>query len=165
MRRRSAVMTAVAVAALLAGCAPSSPEAIEAMGITEERASDPVIPTGPGGEFSVVAFDLGFRDLEGIAVDGPNVVTIENVGDAEHNIRIDDAAGDNLKVSAMGGETNTGELQLFGRPGDGQEYVYYCDIPGHRPAGMEGTLVVYSTPEEAEEGPLGTTEPGAEPDA
>ncbi len=161
MRRRSAVITAVAAAVVLAGCSPSSEEAIEAKGITEERASDPVIPTGPGGEFSVVAFDLGFRDLEGVAVDGPNTVTIENVGDAEHNIRIDNAAGDDVKVSALGGETNTGELLLFGLPGDGAEYTYYCDIPGHRAAGMEGTLFVYSTPEEAEEGPLGTTEPGA----
>lgn len=158
MRRATALLTAAAAAAVLAGCAPNSPEAIDAQGITEERAEDPVIPTGPGGEFSVVAGDLFFEDLEGFAVDGPNVVTIENIGDAEHNIRIDSAAGDNVKVTALGGETNTGELLLFGQPG-GMEYVYYCDIPGHRPAGMEGTLTVYADAEEAKEEPIGTTDP------
>ncbi len=159
MRRPSAVMTAVAAAALLAGCSPSSPEAIEALGITEERASDPVIPTGPGGEISIEAGDLFFQNLQGTPVDGPVAVTLDNLGNSEHNFRIDDAAGDDVKVAAPGGETNTGELLLFGRPGNGQEYVYYCDIPGHREAGMEGTLIVYSTPEEAAEGPIGTTEP------
>jgi len=161
MRRRHLITTATAAAAmLLAGCAPSSPEAIDAVAITEERAEDPVIPTGPGGSFSIVAFDLGFRDLEGQTIDGPNEVTIENAGDAEHNIRIDQAAGDNLKVTALGGETQTGELQLFGQPG-GLEYVYYCDIPGHRAAGMEGTLIVYADEAGAAEGPIGPTEPAA----
>lgn len=160
MRRVTAVLTAATAAAVLTGCAPSSPEAIEAQGITQERAEDPVVPTGPGGEFSVDAGDLFFENLEGFAVDGPNVVTINNIGDAEHNIRIDNAAGDNVKVTALGGETQTGELLLFGQPG-GLEYVYYCDIPGHRSAGMEGTLIVYADEEEAREGPIGTTEPVA----
>lgn len=157
MRRRTAVTAAAAIAAVLAGCSPSSPEAIEAQGITEERAEDPVIPTGPGGAISVVAFDLGFRDLEGEAVDGPVEVTLDNVGDAFHNFRIDNAAGENVVVDANAGETGVGELQLFGRPG-GQEYVYYCDVPGHRAAGMEGTLLVYATAEEAAEGPVSPTE-------
>ena len=158
MRRATAVLTAAAAAAVLAGCAPSSPEAIEAQGITDERAEDPVIPTGPGGEISVVAGDLFFEDLEGTPVDGALTVTLENIGDAEHNFRIDNAAGETVKVSASGGETNTGELLLFGAP-DGLEYVYYCDIPSHRPAGMEGKLIVYSDVEDAQEGPIGTTSP------
>lgn len=160
MRRRHTVPVAIAIAAILAGCAPTKPEAIEAQPISDERESDPVVPTGPGGEISVVSFDLGFRDLEGVPVDGAITVTLENVGDAEHNIRIDNAAGDSVKVSAAPGETNTGELLLFGQPG-GLEYIYYCDIPGHRPAGMEGKLIVYGSAEEAQEEPIGTTEPVA----
>lgn len=159
MRRRSAVMTALVAAALLAGCSPSSEEAIQAKGITEERASDPVIPTGPGGEISIEAGDLFFQNLQGTPVDGAVAVTLENIGNTEHNFRIDNAAGDNVKVTALAGETNTDELLLFGLPGDGAEYVYYCDIPGHRAAGMEGTLIVYATAEEAQEGPIGTTDP------
>lgn len=158
MRRATALLTAASVAAVLAGCAPSSPEAIEAAGISEERAQDPVVPTGPGGAISIDAGDLFFENLQGEPVDGAVEVTLDNIGDAEHNFRIDNAAGDNVKVSALGGETNTGDLLLFGQPG-GFEYVYYCDIPGHREAGMEGTLIVYATQAEAEEGPIGTVVP------
>jgi hypothetical protein len=160
MRRATALLTATALATVLAGCSPSSPEAIDAAGITQERSEDPRIPIGPGGSISLEAGDLFFANLEGTPVDGPIEVTLDNIGDAEHNIRIDNAAGDNVKVSAAGGETNTGELLLFGQPG-GLEYVYYCDIPGHRSAGMEGTLIVYATVEEAQEGPIGDTVPVA----
>ncbi len=160
MRRATALLTAATAAAVLAGCAPSSPEAIEAQGITQERSEDPRIPIGPGGSITLESGDLFFANLEGTPVDGPIEVTLVNIGDAEHNIRIDNAAGDNVKVTALGGETTTGELLLFGQPG-GIEYVYYCDIPGHRSAGMEGTLIVYGSVEEAQEGPIGTTEPVA----
>jgi nitrite reductase (NO-forming) len=158
MRRATALLTAAAAAAVLTGCAPSSPDAIEAAGLTEETANDPVVPTGPGGAISIESGDLFFQNLEGTPVDGAIEVTLVNIGDAEHNVRIDNAAGDDVKVSALGGETTVGELLLFGQPG-GLEYVYYCDIPGHREAGMEGTLLVYATVEEAQEGPIGTVVP------
>jgi hypothetical protein len=158
MRRATALLTAAAAAAVLTGCSPSSPDAIEAAGLTDETANDPVVPTGPGGSISIESGDLFFQNLEGEPVDGAVNVTLENIGDAEHNFRIDNAAGDDVKVSALGGETNSGDLLLFGQPG-GLEYVYYCDIPGHREAGMEGTLIVYATVEEAQEGPIGTVVP------
>lgn len=151
MRRATALLTAATAAALLAGCSPSSPEAIEAAGITDERAEDPVVPTGPGGEIYIESGDLFFANLRGTPVDGPVAVTLNNIGDAEHNFRIDNASGDNVKVEALGGEENVGDLLLFGQPG-GLEYTYYCDIPGHRAAGMEGTLVVYGSADEVEDG-------------
>jgi plastocyanin len=153
MRRRTAVLAAALTAGLLAGCAPSNPEAIEAQPITDERRNDPVVPTGPGGEISIEAGDLFFENLTGEAIDGEVVVNLDNIGDALHNFRIDQAAGDNVKVEAAGGEQVTGTLQLFGAPG-GQTYTYYCDIPGHRSAGMEGEIIVYATEEGAAEGPL-----------
>ena len=160
MRRATALLTAATAAALLAGCSPSSPEAIEAAGITDERAEDPVVPTGPGGEIYIESGDPFFANLRGTPVDGPVAVTLNNIGDAEHNFRIDNASGDNVKVEALGGEENVGDLLLFGQPG-GLEYTYYCDIPGHRAAGMEGTLVVYGSADEVEDGTdLGTVTDG-----
>ena len=70
MRRATALLTAAAAAAVLTGCAPSSPDAIEAAGLTEETANDPVVPTGPGGEVSSTAGDIIFRVMEGVALDG-----------------------------------------------------------------------------------------------
>ncbi len=160
MTRRSPVVVAIAAAAvLLAACSPSSPDAIAADGITDERASDPVIPNGPGGAISIEAGDLFFQDLEGAAIDGAVSVTIVNIGQAEHNFRIDESAGGTLKVSAFGGDTTVGDLLLFGQPG-GTQYTYYCDIPGHREAGMEGTLMVYADAADAEGKPVGTTSMG-----
>lgn len=153
MRRATALLTAATTAAVLAGCSPSSPEAIEAAGITDERAEDPVVPTGPGGQIYIESGDLFFANLEGTPVDGPVAVTLNNIGDAEHNFRIDNASGDNVLVEALGGEEVTGDLLLFGQPG-GLEYTYYCDIPGHRSAGMEGTLLVYGSADEVEDGEL-----------
>lgn len=153
MRRRTAVLAVALATGLLAGCAPSNPDAIEAQPITEARANDPVVPTGPGGEISIEAGDLFFENLTGEAVDGEVTVNLDNRGDALHNFRIDQAAGENVLVEAAGGEQQTGTLALFGAPG-GQTYTYYCDIPGHRSAGMEGEIIVYATEEGAAEGPL-----------
>lgn len=57
-------------------------------------------------------------------------------GAAEHNVVIEEA-GDELVVECKGGATETGEVTL--EPGT---YTFYCSIPGHRSAGMEGTLTV-----------------------
>lgn len=142
MRRRAAIVAASSLSVLLVGCAPSNQAAIEAQGITQARAEDPVEPTGPGGAVSMEAGDLYFEDQEGTAVDGEVTFTIDNVGGL-HNIVIDQAAGDQQKIDLPAGEETTGSLLLYGAPGDGAEYTYYCDIPGHRTAGMEGTITVF----------------------
>lgn len=150
MRRlRSVTMTAVCAAVVLSGCAASAPEANEADGITAERASDPVRPVGPGGEVSLESGDLYFADLEGIALDGEVVFVIDNVGGL-HNLVIDQAAGDVQKIDLPAQQETTGSLLLYGAA-DGAQYVYYCDIPGHREAGMEGIITVFLDEETAQE--------------
>ena len=54
-----------------------------------------------------------------------------------HTLVFEDAyPGFQLEVSG-GGETDAKKIDL--KRG---EYVFYCDIPGHRQQGMEGTLTV-----------------------
>lgn len=58
-------------------------------------------------------------------------------GDAvNHNLLIEEA-DDTIVAACDAGETATGSIQL-----DAGAYTYYCDVPGHRQAGMEGTLTV-----------------------
>ncbi|MDX1659485.1 MAG: plastocyanin/azurin family copper-binding protein [Nitriliruptorales bacterium] len=129
---------------VLAGCQSVPEAAIDAQAFNEERLNDPVRAVGPGGQLVVEAGEFFFDLEEGVAVDGDIEVTLDNTGGALHNFRIDAATGDNVKVEAAAGETATGTLNLFAG-----EYTFYCDVPGHRSAGMEGTLTVYRSEEEA----------------
>ena len=62
-------------------------------------------------------------------------VVLHNIGIVVHDLRIDGLP--KLGVEALPGQTATATWQLAtGR------YRCYCSIPGHRAAGMEGTLEV-----------------------
>ena len=61
-------------------------------------------------------------------------ITIENKGAMDHDLRIEN------EKSALIAPGKKGDLQLKSlAPGT---YTMYCDVPGHRAAGMEGTIVV-----------------------
>lgn len=66
-------------------------------------------------------------------------ITVELTAESAvpHTLVVEDADGDRLVVEAEAGKTATGAINL--PPGD---YVFYCSVPGHREAGMEGTLAV-----------------------
>ena len=55
--------------------------------------------------------------------------------DIQHSFRIKNVNG--FMIEAASGKTATGKVKLS--PG---KYTFYCDIPGHESAGMEGTLTV-----------------------
>ena len=97
---------------------------------------DDVRPVGPGGQLTIESFDLGFDPVELTANEGDIEITLVNVGAAIHNVTFE-ALGETPVAEALGGQEATGVAPLFA--GD---YVFYCSIPGHRPAGMEGTLTV-----------------------
>jgi plastocyanin len=64
-------------------------------------------------------------------------LTLQNTGVLEHNLVIDE-----LNISAgpiLGGQTSD---PVSFTPSAAGTFVYYCNVPGHREAGMEGTLTV-----------------------
>lgn len=73
---------------------------------------------------------------------GENVtIRYENVGDAAHNWALNlDGHGEpeHVTETIQPGETTTVTFTVD-EPGD---YAYFCDVSGHRDAGMEGTLTV-----------------------
>lgn len=99
---------------------------------------DPTISEGGAGasSISVVAGDLFFKPTELDAAAGTVTVELENQGAAVHTLVIEET-GDTTVAEADGGETDTGTIEL--EPGT---YTFYCDVPGHREGGMEGTLTV-----------------------
>jgi len=55
--------------------------------------------------------------------------------DIQHSLRIKNVDG--FQIEAGAGKTATGKVKLAAGT-----YTFYCDIPGHESAGMEGTLTV-----------------------
>lgn len=87
------------------------------------------------GSVTIEADDL-FFDPDAVTITaGGAEVTLVNVGAVEHDLLVEGEATDPIHVDP--GETATGTIDL--EPGT---YTFYCDIPGHRAAGMEGTFTV-----------------------
>lgn len=93
-------------------------------------------------EIEVTADGLAFQPAEITVAAGTDVAIVLTSVDARHDFTLD-ALG--AHVAAERGETSTGGFHA-GRPG---RYTYYCAEPGHREAGMEGTLVVEGGPHHA----------------
>lgn len=83
----------------------------------------------------VTAEQMSFDPQEITAEVGEDLAIELTSGDMLHDLTIDEL---DLHVAANGGDTAEGGLTAD-EPGT---YTYYCSVPGHRSAGMEGTLVV-----------------------
>ena len=103
-------------------------EAKEAGQVTNDAA--------PSGALRVEAheFALAPKDLRA----APGTVAIEyvNAGAVPHTLVIEGVNGVKLDVASKG-DVDTGTVNL--EPGT---YTMYCDIPGHRQAGMEAPLTI-----------------------
>jgi uncharacterized cupredoxin-like copper-binding protein len=122
-RRRTAVALTVAIAAtLLAACGGDEDEALPAV-------DGPASP-----RLEVSATEMAFAP-DAVAVEAGEVeVVLHNDGTILHDLRIDEQP---LVLEAVAGETDTGAIAL-----DPGSYAFFCSLPGHREAGMEGVLEV-----------------------
>ena len=97
--------------------------------------------TGTGGAASSISVDAsitsGFSPKDITVKEGKVTVTLANQDPMIHNFTID-ALGVAIGVDASG--TATGSFDA--KPG---VYEFYCSIPGHKQAGMAGTLTVLPT--------------------
>jgi plastocyanin len=97
---------------------------------------------GSGGpaDLEVVAHDIGFdRDAYSLQ-HGQRLIEYVQDGQTRHTLRIEDADGndvDGIDLEVGGPDTDEGSVDLA--PG---RYTLYCDVPGHREAGMEAELDV-----------------------
>ncbi len=97
--------------------------------------------TGAGGSLSLAANSEGqlAYDTKSLSAKAGKV-TIDFTNDAplSHNVTIESSAGKVLGATpTFSGASKTLTLDL--KPGT---YKFFCSVPGHRMAGMEGTLVV-----------------------
>ena len=84
----------------------------------------------------IEAHEFSLSPADQHAAPGNITIQYKNAGSIEHTLLIDGVAGFKLDV-AKGGDVESATVKL--EPGT---YILYCDIPGHRAAGMEAHLTV-----------------------
>jgi plastocyanin len=114
-----------------AAATPEAGGATPAAGGEEQAAAG----EGAGEALVVESYDIYFEPDElSIPADTEVTVQLPNDGAALHNFSIDELG---IDVDIAPGAT---EETVINAPAG--EYEYYCNVPGHKPAGMFGTLTV-----------------------
>lgn len=155
------LLVAAALAMSGAACSGGIPAgALEADRLACPEGSDcydaPRAP-GDGGMIAMDAGDFYYDSFEGEIAEGDIQVVLANEAAGTHNFVITGAnEGSDAKIEANGGAEAEGVINLFAG-----EYSFYCDIAGHRAAGMEGILTVTTELTAAPEAVGGGGEEGA----
>jgi plastocyanin len=99
--------------------------------------------TGGGGG-STLEFEadpngeIAYTTSKASAKAGKATVDFNNPQSLTHDVAIEDSSGKEVGKTELIGEGETSTAVNL-KPGT---YTYYCTVPGHREAGMEGTLTV-----------------------
>lgn len=128
------------------GADEAGEKAEEAGEEVEEKAGEAKEEAEGGSAGSGAALDieadpsgqLAFTTNEATAKAGKVTVDFTNSSPVPHDVAIEDSSGEAIaetEVLAEGSDSTTANL----KPGT---YTFYCSVPGHREAGMEGTLTV-----------------------
>jgi plastocyanin len=108
----------------------------------DDEAAPPPPPAATGGNGEATTLDnpadpsgaLKFQKDSLTAPAGEVTLVMENPSSVDHNIAIE--GEEEGEVVGQGG---TSEVTATLEPG---EYTFYCSVPGHQAAGMEGTLTI-----------------------
>jgi plastocyanin len=104
----------------------------------EETGGAPTGSTETGEDGGATSFTINAKEFvfepSTLAVPADEEVTVEvvNVGAVEHDFTLDEAG---VKIATPATETASGTFTLAAGT-----YTFYCSVPGHREAGMEGTI-------------------------
>jgi uncharacterized cupredoxin-like copper-binding protein len=108
------------------GGSPPKPASAPAGGATAPAAAAPIV---------IELQDIKFvPNTFSIPANTPTRVTLKNTGATLHNFSIDDL---HIKQDVQPGQSV--DIEINAPAG---EYEFYCDVPGHKAAGMVGTLTV-----------------------
>jgi plastocyanin len=147
------VIAAVATAVVTSGTpakagaesatAPSTPApSAPAPSTTAPSATAPSAPapSTTGGQLKLVANPSGLLSYDAKQLSaraGTVTITLTNFAPLEHNVTVAQGAKVLGATPSFGGGSKTLTLKL-----KAGTYTFYCSVPGHRQAGMEGTLSV-----------------------
>jgi nitrite reductase (NO-forming) len=116
----------------------ASPVAVEGtpgVGVSPAAVESPEAGAPEEGALEIASHDIFFEpDTLTIAADTAVTISIPNEGAAPHNFSIDELE---ISIDQAPGEEQDVEINA-----PAGEYEFYCNVPGHREAGMTGTLIV-----------------------
>jgi plastocyanin len=140
MKRASAVLVVVALSAF--GLAACGGDDDDDGGDTAAAPATTTAPAGGGGSTVDISTppgsDLAYDQSEVNATAGSVTINFDNQQSTPHDVKVEDSAGEELGgTDLISSQTTTGTVDL--QPGS---YTFFCSVPGHREAGMEGTLNV-----------------------
>jgi plastocyanin len=149
MKKVAALIALVLASVALVACgggSSSSSSTTETTGgeTTSEGAAGGGKEEAGGGAASTLEFEadpngqLAFTTTDATAKAGKVTIDFTNPQALAHDVKIESSSGEEIggtETVAEGSDSATVNL----KPGT---YTFYCSVPGHREAGMEGTLVV-----------------------
>lgn len=129
-----------------AGAVEEAEEKGEEVGEEAEEKAEEVEKEAEGGSAGSASLEfeadpsgnLAFTTDSTTSKAGKVTVEFNNESPVPHDVAIEDSSGETIgqtETIAEGSDSTTVTL----KPG---EYKFYCTVPGHRQAGMEGTLTV-----------------------
>jgi plastocyanin len=149
MKKAAAALALILAALALAACGggdSSTSVTVEETGgaAAESEGGEAEAEGGTAGGGAAIAFEanpegqLAFEEKEVSAKAGKDTIDLTNQSSVPHDVSIEDSAGKTIahtEITSEGSASTSADL----KPGT---YTFYCSVPGHREAGMEGTLVV-----------------------
>jgi uncharacterized cupredoxin-like copper-binding protein len=150
MPRAIALLTSAAVAIALAACGGSSGGSAASSGSSSAASSTPAQASStasgtagqPSGTSSIAADPSGnlkFTKSSLTAKAGKVTIQFTNGAALPHNLTIQQGTGGKVIGATPTFQGGSKTLTVNLKPGT---YTFYCSVPGHRQAGMQGTLTV-----------------------
>ncbi len=127
-----------------ASTAPSAPTSSTATSSPKATTGTPAPPSSPAGGATTAlklaaepGGQLSYDTKQLTAKAGKMTITMTNMSPIEHDVAV--AQGSKVLGTTPTFQGGSRALTLSLKPGT---YTFYCTVPGHRQAGMEGTLTV-----------------------
>jgi len=144
MRRASAVLIVAALSVIgLAACGSSSNDNSTTAGSTPASTTPAGGGTASAGGSTVdistpSGGSLAFDQKDVSAKAGTVTINFDNKQPIQHDVKVEDSSGKELGGTDLV-SSSTANATVDLQPGT---YTFFCSVPGHREAGMEGTLTV-----------------------
>ncbi len=149
MKKVAVAFALILAAFALAACGSSSDDTSSTPEITENQTetsggNEAEAKGKSAGSAAAVAFEadpgggLAYTSDTATAKAGKVTIDFSNPQPLAHDVAIEDSSGKTIgKTELVTEGSDSAVVDL--KPG---EYTFYCSVPGHREAGMEGTLTV-----------------------